>query len=45
MAYKKTKDGLLYTPYIHTPKDVEVKNENIEFIEKRMRRFFAEIEK
>ena len=45
MAYKKTKGGLLYTPYIHTPKDVEVKNENIEFIEKRMRRFFAEIEK
>ena len=29
---KKTKRGLLYTPYIHTSKDVVAKNSNIEFL-------------
>lgn len=43
MAYKNTKRGLLYTPYIHTPKDVVVDNKNVEFIEKQMQRFFAEV--
>ena len=32
MACKKTKKGLLYTPYIHTRKDVVCEEENIEFI-------------
>lgn len=43
MAYKNTKRGLLYTPYIHTSKDVVVDNKNVEFIEKQMQRFFAEV--
>ena len=34
MAYKITKKGLLYTPYIHTPKDVVADNRNIEFLAK-----------
>ena len=32
VACKKTKNGILYTPNIHTEKDVEVKEENIQFI-------------
>ena len=40
MAYKRTKKGLLYTPYIHTPKDVVADNKNIEFLKKHMARFF-----
>jgi hypothetical protein len=32
MACKKAKNGLLYAPYIHTPKDVVAKNENIVFV-------------
>lgn len=31
---KKAKNGLLYTPYIHTSKDIVAKNENIEFLTK-----------
>ena len=31
-ACKKTKNGLLYAPYIHTKKDVVVNNDNILFI-------------
>ena len=45
MAYKRTKNGLLYTPYIHTPKDVVADNKNIEFLKKQMERFFEEIGK
>ena len=41
MAYKKSKKGLLYTPYIHTPKDVVAKNENIEFLAARMQEFLC----
>lgn len=33
------------TARVETTKDVEVKNENIEFIEKRMQKFFATLEK
>ena len=40
MAYKRTKKGLLYTPYIHTPKDVVADNKNIEFLKKYVVRFF-----
>jgi len=43
MAYKRTKKGLLYTPYIHTPKDVVADNKNIEFLKKQMVRFFEVI--
>ena len=43
MAYRRTKKGLLYTPYIHTPKDVVADNKNIEFISGRMGCFFEEI--
>lgn len=32
MACKKSKKGLLYTPYIHTKKDIVVDNANIEFL-------------
>lgn len=32
MACKKTKKGILYTPRIHTPRDTEASDENIEFI-------------
>jgi dihydroxy-acid dehydratase len=33
------KGGLLYTPNIHTPKDTEVKDENIQYITKGILRF------
>ena len=39
MACKRTKGGLLYTPNIHTPKDTEVKDENIQYITKGILRF------
>ena len=45
MAYKRTKKGLLYTPYIHTPKDVVADNKNIEFLKKQMVRFFSNLTK
>ena len=45
MAYRRTEKGLLYTPYIHTPKDVVADNKNIEFISGRMGCFFEEIGK
>ncbi len=34
VACKKTKGGLLYTPYIHTPKDIVANNGNIDFLAK-----------
>lgn len=39
MACKKTKGGLLYTPYIHTPKDTVAKDENIEYITNNILKF------
>ena len=39
MACNKTKKGLLYTPYIHTPKDTVAKDENIEYITKNILNF------
>ena len=45
MAYKRTKKGLLYTPYIHTPRDVVADNKNIEFLKKQMERFFSNLTK
>lgn len=41
MACKRTKDGLFYTPYIHTPKDTVAKEENIQYLTKGMREFFS----
>ena len=41
MACRKSRFGLLYTPYIHTPRDTVANNENIEYITDCMRRFFA----
>ena len=43
MACKKTKRGMLYTPFIHTPKDTVAKNENIEYITDGIVRFLGEI--
>ena len=39
MACKRSKRGLLYTPYIHTPKDTEVSDENIEYITNNILKF------
>ena len=41
MACKKTKRGLLYTAKIHTPKDVEVDNENIKFLADGMKKWLS----
>ena len=41
MACRQTKGGLFYTPYLHTPKDVVAKNENIDFIAEGMRGFVS----
>jgi Iap family predicted aminopeptidase len=43
MACKRTKRGMLYTPFIHTPKDIVAKNENIEYITDGIVRFLGEI--
>lgn len=43
MACKKTKRGMLYTPGIHTPKDIVAKNENIEYITDGMKNFIGGI--
>ena len=43
MACKRTKRGVLYTPFIHTPKDTVAKNENIEYITDGIVRFLGEI--
>ena len=43
MACKRTKSGMLYTPFIHTPKDTVAKNENIEYITDGIIRFLGEI--
>lgn len=43
MAYKKASGGLLYTPNIHTPKDVVVDNKNIEFLTEHLNKFFERI--
>ena len=43
MACKRTKRGMLYTPFIHTPKDTVAKNENIEYITDGIVRFLGEI--
>ena len=45
MACKRTKSGLLYTPFIHTPKDTVAKNENIEYITDGIVWFLGEIKK
>lgn len=39
MACKKSKKGLLYTPYIHTKKDVVADNENVDFLVDGVTRF------
>lgn len=43
MACKCSKRGLLYAPYIHTPKDVEADVANVEFLFRAMSRFVDEI--
>ena len=42
MACRQTKGGMLYTPYIHTPKDVVVRQENITFISECMKKMIGE---
>ncbi len=42
-ACKQTKGGMLYTPLIHTAKDVVAKKENIDFITGCIQRFFASL--
>lgn len=39
MACKQSKKGVLYTPYIHTPKDVVASKENVEFLAQTMTAF------
>lgn len=43
VACKKLKNGLLYTPYIHTSEDVVVNNENINYIAQNSLRFVKNI--
>lgn len=43
MACKKSKRGILYAPYIHTPKDVVVKDENIEYITRNIKSFVEKL--
>ena len=42
MACKRAKNGLLYTPNIHTPKDTEVRDENIQYITTSILKFIRE---
>lgn len=41
MACRRSRGGVLYTPYIHTPKDTVASNENIVFIADGMCRLMA----
>lgn len=41
MACKKTKGGLLYADKIHTPKDIEVQNENIVFLSNKIAKYLS----
>ena len=43
MACRRTKSGVFYTPYIHTPRDKVANNENIQYIADCMSRFFAAV--
>ena len=43
VACKKAKNGLLYTPYIHTPKDVVADNGNIDYLAKNIHQFIKNI--
>ena len=43
MACKKSKKGMLYTPYIHTPKDVVANNENIAYITQNIKSFVEKL--
>ena len=43
MACKRTKGGLLYTPYIHTKMDAVAKDENIEYITSSTLKFLKAI--
>ena len=43
MACKRTKGGLLYTPAIHTPRDIVAKDENIRYIASGMINFIEGI--
>lgn len=45
MACKKAKSGLLYTPYIHTPRDTVANNANIDYITEGMSRFVNALSK
>lgn len=41
MACRRSRGGVLYTPYIHTPKDTVASNENIAFIADGMSKLIA----
>ena len=43
IACKKSKKGILYTPNIHTPKDVVVDNGNVDFLTKNILNFVKNI--
>ena len=43
MACRRSKRGVFYTPYLHTPKDIVAKNENIQFIADGMIRFISDL--
>lgn len=44
MACRKSKNGVLYTPYIHTSKDVVAKEENVDFLAQRTAQFISNFE-
>ncbi len=43
VACKKTKSGLMYTPSIHTPRDIVANNGNIDFLTKNICNFVRKI--
>lgn len=40
---KKTKSGILYTPYIHTPRDIVASNTNIDYLAKNTCKFICDL--
>ena len=43
MACRRSRSGVFYTPYIHTPRDTVASNENITYIAAGMSRFFESV--
>ena len=43
VACKNTKNGIFYTPHIHTSKDIEADNDNVEFLSDCVKEFISKI--